>query len=150
LETLEQQGYLAKGGDPNKAIATLVQEKTAAVAQVKDIAAKLKTTPDKAVAGVDTILKEKDDAIKTAMKLDTDLTSTKKELGVAKKEADDLAKKVVAADKKTQDAETKLKGVGDRLAAAGVKDADLAKGVDALAAERTAADKTITAVVEKM
>jgi tetratricopeptide (TPR) repeat protein len=54
------------------------------------------------------------------------------------------------ADKQVKGAEAKLKAVGDRLEAAGVKGADPAKGIDTLAAERAAADKTLSAIVDRI
>src|SRR5205823_4758970 len=54
-------------------------------------------------------------------------------------------------DDKLKTAEGRLKGVGDHLAAAGVKSpADPGKGVGQLAAERDAADKTLADVVAKL
>lgn len=129
------QKLLAQGGDPVKAVETLVKEKN-------DVAKKAMTLETDLTA----VKKEKDDATKMVTKLETDLTAAKKEADGAKKEAKDLGEKLALADNQLKAAEGKLKAVGDRLEAAGVKGADLAKGVDQLAA----ADKALVAVTAKI
>ncbi len=151
------QSYLAQQGiagrtpaEVQKSLAALTKQQTEAAAQLKDIAVKLKTTPDKAAAGIDALVKERDDASKKAMLLETDVIAAKKDTETAKKEAKDAGDKLALAETQLKGAEGKLKAIGDRLEAAGVKGADAAKAVDALAAERTAADKTLNAVVAKI
>ena len=95
-------------------------------------------------------MKERDDAAKKATSLEADLIVAKKDVDTAKKEAKDAGDKLVLAETQLKGAEGKLKAVGDRLEAAGVKGADPAKGVDALAADRAVADKTLDAVVAKI
>jgi hypothetical protein len=133
---LMQQNLVAKGDDPQKAIAAAVQGAATLQAQVKQVADKLGTTPDKLGASVEALVKEKDEASKKATAL----------AAAAKGDADKLAQ----ANSQLKAAEGKLKSVGDRLAAAGVKDAHPAKGIDALAAERIAADKVVSAVADKL
>jgi hypothetical protein len=118
--------------------------------QIKAVAEKLKTTPDKAAAAVDALVKERDDAAKKAANLETELTVAKKDADAAKKLAQDNGDKLAQAETQFKGAEAKLKAVGDRLEAAGVKGADPAKGIDTLAAERADANKTLDAVVTKV
>jgi hypothetical protein len=147
---LKQQNLLAKGDDPQKAIAAAVQGATALQAQVKKVADNLGTTPDKLGASVDALVKEKEDAAKKATALATDLATAKKDSDAAKKEAKDAGDKLAQSAEQLKAAEGKLRAVGERLAAAGVSDADPAKGIDTLAAERAAADKTLSAVADKL
>ena len=114
------------------------------------MADKLKTTPDKLIAGIDTLTKEKDDAAKKAITLEKDLTAAKKDLETSKKEAKEMGDKLALAADQVKAADGKLKGVHARLEAAGIKDADPAKGVDTLVAERTAADKTLATIGERI
>jgi hypothetical protein len=154
---LVEQNLLAKGGDPQKAVETAVQNAAALQARMKKLTDDLGTTPDKLGAGIAALVKDKEEATKKATALATDLTA-------ARKDAKDSTDKLVQAGEQLKTAEDKrktvegklntaageLKSVGDRLAAAGVKDADPAKGVDALAAERAAADKVVSAVADKL
>jgi hypothetical protein len=147
---LKQQNLLAKGDDPQKAIAAAVQGAAALQAQVKKVADNLGTTPDKLGASIDALVKEKDEAAKKAAALATDLATAKKDSDTAKKEAKDVGDRLARAGEQLKTAEGKLKAVGERLAAAGATDADPAKGIDTLAAERAAADKMLSAVADKL
>jgi len=149
-EYLSKQKLLAKGGDPRTAVDGLVKANADLQGQLKDVADKLKTTPDKLLAGIETLTKEKDDAAKKALTLETDLTAAKKDLVTSKKEAKELSDKLALAGDQRKTADGKLKSVGARLEAAGIKEADPAKGVDALADERAAADKTLTTIAERI
>ncbi len=149
-EHLTREKLLARGSDPRTAIDGLVKANADLHGQLKDLADKLKTTPDKLLASIDTLSKEKDDAAKKALTLETDLTTVKKNLDASKKEAKELADKLALAGDQLKTADGKLKSVGTRLEAAGVKEADLAKGVDALAADRSTADKTLSTLAERL
>jgi tetratricopeptide (TPR) repeat protein len=144
---LGQQGLVARGGDPQKAIDALVKEKKDAIAQKDEALAKVK---DQIKEATDKLMKENDKLKETVTTLQKDLDTAKKDLMTAKKESKDLSDKLATTDKELKTANAILKSVADRLEAAGVKDDDLTKGIDTLAAERAAADKTINAVVEKI
>ncbi|HEX5271185.1 MAG TPA: hypothetical protein VFW33_11880, partial [Gemmataceae bacterium] len=141
---LAQQGIAGRTpAEIQKSLEARTQQEAAAVAQLKQITDRLKTTPDKAGAAIDALVKQREDAAMKAAALETDLAAARKDIVAAKKEAKDADDKLVLAD-------ARLKTVGDRLEAAGVKDADPAKGVDALAAQRAAADKRLDDVIAKL
>jgi hypothetical protein len=133
---LMQQKLVAKGGDPAKAV-------EAAVKSASELQGQLKTANDQLAA-------EKDKVAQKEAELGKSLTAAKKDADAARKEAKDAGDKLAQASEQFRTAEGKLKNVGERLEAAGVKESDPAKGVDALAAERNAADKTLGAVADKL
>jgi hypothetical protein len=133
---LMQQKLMAKGGDPVKAV-------EGAVKNASDLQGQLKTANDQLAA-------EKGKVGQKEAELSKSLATAKKDAEAARKEAKDAEDKAAQAGEQFNSAEGKLKGVGDRLQAAGVKEPDPAKGVDALAAERDAADKTLGAVADKL
>ncbi len=149
--SLAQQGIAGRTpAEVQKAIAAIIKQQTDEAALLKDIAGKLKTTPDKAVAGIDMLAKERDDASKKAMLLDIEVITVKKDAETARKEAKETGDKLKLTETKLTAADKSLKAIGDRLETAGIKGADLTKGVDTLATERAAADKTLNAIVEKL
>jgi tetratricopeptide (TPR) repeat protein len=127
-----------------------MKEQGPSAGQIKAVSDKLKTTPDKAAAAVDALVKQHDDAVKKAATLETSLTAAQKDADAAKKLAKDNGDKLAQAETQLKSAETKFKAVGDRLEAAGLKGADPAKAIDTLVAERADANKALDAVVTKV
>jgi tetratricopeptide (TPR) repeat protein len=147
---LKDQGVLAKGGDPQKAIKDVFTANVKMTNQLKATADALKTTPDALANEAAKLVKENDVAQAKVKKLEKDLTDVRKEADTAKKDYTDTLVKLNTATTDLKAANDRLKAVGDRLEAAGVKNPDPAKGVDALAAERAAAEKTLATAADKL
>jgi len=135
------------GGDLKKAIDALVKAKKDALAEKEEALAKVK---DQIKEATDKLVKEKEKLTESLTALEKELDTAKKDLTTARKEAKDLNEKLTTADKDLTTANDKLTKVAGRLEAAGIKGPDLPTRIDTLANERNAADKTITAVVEKI
>jgi tetratricopeptide (TPR) repeat protein len=87
---------------------------------------------------------------KSAEAVETAKQETKKAQDEAAKSAKDLGDKLKASDDQTKAAEAKVKAASARLDAAGIKAADVAKGIDELAAARADADAKMTEVGKKL
>jgi tetratricopeptide (TPR) repeat protein len=80
----------------------------------------------------------------------TQVADVQKDAEQARKQAMALDEKLKMTDAQRQAAETKVKGVGERLEAAGIKNDDPVKGVDQLAAARNNLKGTIDQAAKKL
>jgi tetratricopeptide (TPR) repeat protein len=147
---LKEQGVLAKNADAMAAVKDVFAAMHKAQQGLKEIAEKVQATPDTAPATVEKLVKAKDAADTKVKALETDLAAAKKKAEDATKEYVDAKMALEKASEQLKAADDRMKGVAARLDAAGIKNPDLAKGVDALAAARAAAEKTLGTVTEKL